>query len=61
MLGALKAEPALLVTPSSQQSEQDGGLLTAPESLASPSETALLKLDADIGSQSFRTPPLRLL
>jgi hypothetical protein len=29
MLGALKAEPALLVTPSSQQSEQDGGLLTA--------------------------------
>lgn len=39
MLGS-KAEPALLLTPPSQPSEQDDGLLTA-------SEAALLKLDAD--------------
>jgi CHAT domain-containing protein len=40
MLGAAKAEPALLLTPPSQPSEEDDGLLTA-------SEAALLKLDAD--------------
>ena len=40
MLGASKAEPALLLTPPNQPSEEDDGLLTA-------SEAALLKLDAD--------------
>jgi len=40
MLGAAKAEPALLLTPPNQPSEEDDGLLTA-------SEAALLKLDAD--------------
>jgi CHAT domain-containing protein len=40
MLGASKAEPALLLTPPNQASEEDDGLLTA-------SEVALLKLDAD--------------
>jgi CHAT domain-containing protein len=40
MLGASKAEPALLLTPPNQASEEDDGLLTA-------SEAALLKLDAD--------------
>ena len=40
MLGAPKAEPALLLTPPNQPNEEDDGLLTA-------SEAALLKLDAD--------------
>jgi CHAT domain-containing protein/Tfp pilus assembly protein PilF len=40
MLGAFKAEPALLLTPPNQPTEEDDGLLTA-------SEAALLKLDAD--------------
>ena len=40
MLGAPKAEPALLLTPPNQPAEDDDGLLTA-------SEAALLKLDAD--------------
>ena len=40
MLGSAKAEPALLLTPPNQPSEEDDGLLTA-------SEAALLKLDAD--------------
>jgi CHAT domain-containing protein len=40
MLGVSKAEPALLLTPPDQPSEEDDGLLTA-------SEAALLKLDAD--------------
>src|SRR5262245_66451196 len=40
MLGASIAEPALLLTPPNQPSEEDDGLLTA-------SEAALLKLDAD--------------
>jgi CHAT domain-containing protein/tetratricopeptide (TPR) repeat protein len=40
MLGVSKAEPALLLTPPNEPSDEDDGLLTA-------SEAALLKLDAD--------------